>query len=426
VAAPAKGRSIAWTTTVLALVGFLAAVDRQTFSVLLVPIQKDLKVSDAAMGLLTGSAFALIYAFVALPLSRLADRSNRRNIIGISVVIWSAATALCGVVTGFIALLLARVGVGAAESAQLPASMSMISDLAPGHKRGGQIAILSAGAAMGFALGGIIAGVLNDHFGWHVAMMAVGAPGILLGIVIFLTVPEPRRGAHDNLSASPATPVSWLGSLRRCARIKTLYPFVGGYFFTNLAQSGWLIWTPAYLMRVHHLTATQMGGVFGAIVGAGVLGTLIGGFWGDRLAKRGPRYRLYFCCASLAVGTPFLFFGLLAPTLPVAVGCMLAFTLCNGGLTPGATAIYLAVAPANIRGTVTAMMNIIALGLGGGLAPVLFGAVNDALRGAYGEVAVRYTLLLAPATLALAGVMYFVASRFIDHDVAQVMGAAAD
>jgi len=413
------GGPTAWTITVLTMIGFLGSVDRQVFTTLLVPIQKDLRVNDTAMGLLTGSAFALVYAFIALPLARLSDRANRRNILAAAVVIWSAATAFCGIATGYFTLLAARFGVASAEAALMPTTMSMIGDLAPPARRGAPVGIWNAGIALGFASGAVIAGVLSDHYGWHAAMMIVGLPGLVVGALMFLTVLEPVRGAYDGPEGQTARE-PLIASLRRIARIQTFRPFVLGYVGLNISYQGFLLWLPPFLMRVHHLSATQMGLIFGPITVGGMVSTLAGAALSDRLARRSPKWRLYFAGGMAAVAAPLLCAYALAPGLPAAIALLLAFTLVGGSISSVSQVSYLSMAPVHMRGLVTAIMNVIGIALGGGLSGVVDGAVNDALKPIWGDQSLRYTMQIAPATMALCAVMYFIASRTMNRDVARV------
>jgi predicted MFS family arabinose efflux permease len=410
--------SSAWGTAVLALIAMLAGIDRQAFAVLLVPIQKQIHVSDAAMGALTGTAFAIVYAIVALPLARLADRTNRRNMLALAVGVWGAATMVCGLAGSYVQLLLARVAVGSAESALLPTSMSMIADMYPSQRRGTAIGIVTVGSTLGFAAGSMIAGYMNDRFNWHIALMIVGAPGVVLALVLFLTTGEPVRGAQDGLAhVSVVARESLIECVRRCARIKTLYPFVIGWVFIQMCFAGWLTWIPAFLMRVDHLSATRMGAVFGVIIAGAIISGFIGGIFSDWLAKRGARWRLYFCCASMIVGVPLLVASTLVASLNATIALLIAYTLISGGVVTVATAAYVSFAPPTMRGFMSAGMNLFGAILGTGAGPTIFGAVNDVLKVSYGDQALRYTLLLAPATMAIGCALFFVASRTIDADV---------
>jgi predicted MFS family arabinose efflux permease len=406
-----------WVTVVLSMVSLLAAVDRNILSLLLVPIKKSLGASDAAMGALTGAAFAFVYATTALPMARIADRSNRRNFMVLALAFWSAMTAVCGLATGYVQLLLARIGVAAGESANTPATMSFIGDLYPANKRGGAIGILTIGSALGFSLGAILAGVLNDRFGWHVAMMAVGAPGLIVALLMWLTVPEPPRGAHDGPAAHSPDAVSVWRSLKRIASIRTAVPLLGGLIFLNVSFMAWLNWLPAFLMRVHHLSTTQMSGVFGLVVGVGgVISNVFAGFISDRLARRGARWRMYYCVAMVLLSIPLIIGALLSPAIGPAIACMCLYSLGAGGLTTVTSAATLSISPANMRAFMAALFGLAVAILGAGAGPWIIGILNDALKGAFGDQAIRYTLLMAPVSLALAGAMFFWASRTIELD----------
>lgn len=404
-----------WITLMLGVVAFLAATDRNILSVLLVPIQNDLNVSDAAMGALTGAAFSLVYATAALPLAWLADRTNRRNFIAVSVAFWSAMTALCGLAGNYVQLLLARFGVALGEAGHGPAGMSMVADIFPAAKRGAAISVLTIGAALGYSAGAFIAGVLNDRFGWQGALMAVGLPGLLVAALLVLTVPEPRRGASD--AHAVATPVSILEGLRTLAAVRTFWPLMVGMIFVNIAFLGWLHWLPAFLMRIHKLSTTDMSAIFGLIVGVGgVAANIFAGVISDRLARRGARWRMYYCVAMGLVSVPLLVVGLMLPNPTVAIACMMAYTLAAGGLTTVTNASAISIAPANLRASMVALIGFAVAVFGGGVAPFLIGLLNDGLSARMGVEAIRYTLLIGPIGIGLAALMFGIASRTIDGD----------
>jgi len=414
-----------WAVTMLGAVGMLAAVDRNILSVLLVPIQNDLKVSDGAMGALTGTTMALVYATVALPIGRLADRTDRRKLLAFALAAWSVATAACGMAVNFLQLYLARLAVGAAESAQPPATMSMIGDLYPAARRGAAISVVVVGMTIGFSLGSFIAGVLNDHYGWRGAALAVGLPGLLLALLLRFTVAEPVRGGQDGAKPTEISKGTFRQQLRQCARIRTFYPLVLGVVCMNMAFTGWLGWAPAFLMRVHHLSATKMSALFGIVVGGAALANMVAGVLSDRLAKRGARWRLYYCFAVIALAAPALAASSLVTGLGASIACLLFYTLVSGGLTTVTMATYVSIAPPQMRAFVTALVFFCIAVFGGGSGPLVFGLVNDVVSKTHGAEALRYTMLLGPALLAIAAVLYLVASRTVDEDTAIAAGEAS-
>jgi MFS family permease len=415
----ARGASSWWVITALTLVGLLAAVDRNVLALLLDPIKKSLGASDTAMGALTGAAFAPILAFVALPIAHFADRSNRRNLLVAAVAFWSLMTGVGGLATSFAFLLTARVGVALGESGFYPTTMSLIGDYFPSERRGGVIGILTIGSAVGFAAGALLTGLLNDRYGWHTAMMVVGAPGLVLALAMFLTLKEPPRRATD--AGAPPFVASLLTGLKTILRIPTVGPLMAGMVLLNLAFLIWLNWLPAFLMRAHHLSATKMGAFVGLAIIGGAAPNLFAGFISDALARRGERWRMYLCCLMVVVSVPLLLAALLLHGLTPAIVAMCVYSLAAGGLTSVTGAALLSIAPPSMR-ALTSAISLLAIGViaaGGG--PLLVGMLNDALKADLGQEAIRYSMLVAPAALSLAGVCFLIASRTIEVDCAKTL-----
>jgi predicted MFS family arabinose efflux permease len=405
-----------WTLSILALVAFLATVDRQAFSILLVPIQSELRVSDAAMGFLMGTAFSVAQAIFSLPLGRLADRTNRRNLLAVALAVWSIATALSGLASSFVALLLARLVVGAAEAAQTPTTASLVSDLFRTGQRGSAFTFCSAGMALGVAFGSYASGTLSDLFGWNVALFVVGLPGLLVAAILYLTVPEPpRTGLRSRQPDAVHTP-AMLQLLRQCLAIRTVPPFILGFAALHGAVMGWFVWFPVFLMRIHGLSAAETGSVFGMIILCGVLSAMWGGPMSDLLARRGARWRIYFIVAVTVLSIPLIFASSVVPSLIAAQVCAMGFTLFAGGYHPVAMAIYASVSPPNIRGSVSALVYLAAL-VGGAVVPFAFGLANDALSRRFGDEAVRFTLLLAPVLLVAAATLFWSARQSVEKDI---------
>jgi MFS family permease len=406
-----------WTLGVLAVVAFLASVDRQAFSVLLVPIQRQLQVSDGAMGFLTGSAFTVAQAVFMLPLARIADRANRRNVLAIALAIWGVATALSGLAGAFVSLLLARMIVGAAEAAQPPTTVSLVADLFGRNRRGAAFSAIAVGTALGLGFGEFGAGILSDRYSWHVALLVVGLPALIVAAVLFLTVPEPARSLPDGGGVTTADPASLFEQLRQCLAIRTLRSFIIGYIALQAAIAGWLVWFPAFLMRVHGLSASSMGATIGATLLCGMVSNIWSGQVGDILARRGPRWRLYFIVAVLLVSVPILFASSLVPALLAAQACVMTFMLLSGGLSSTTMAAYSSLSPPNMRALVSALV-VLPGAVGGVASPAALGLVNDALSQAHGAEALRYTLVLVPALLAVSALFFWISSRTADEDTA--------
>lgn len=293
----------AWTTAILLmLANTLAFVDRQALALLVQPIKLDLQVSDTAMSLLYGLSFTLFYVLVGIPVARIADRSNRRNIIAGAVFIWSFATALCGLARSFTTLFIARVGVGAGEGGLSPAAYSMLSDSFPKERLPAAMGVYQMGIYVGGALALVIGGLISTHFppnalvdvpligpvkGWQLIFLLLGAPGIFLSFVM-LAIREPAR----QVSASEKAHVPLGQFFGHVGRHWLAYTGIGiGFALMILVGNATGAWIPAFLERKFAMSTAQIGASYGPLVlVCGVTGTLVGGFFASFLRRRGFRY----------------------------------------------------------------------------------------------------------------------------------------
>ncbi|WP_372760728.1 spinster family MFS transporter, partial [Litorivivens sp.] len=268
---------------VLTVVYAFNFIDRQLLAILQEAIKGDLGLSDSQLGLLTGFAFALFYVTAGIPIARWADRSNRRNIVALSLAVWSFMTAISGLVNNYVQLLLARVGVGIGEAGGSPPSHSMISDMFPPEQRAGALGFYSTGVSIGILFGFLLGGWLNEFFGWRVAFMVVGAPGLILALVVRFTVTEPRRGmsearemSDDSTSLRDVVALLWQRkTFRHMAFAASLYAFAG-YATAN--------WTASFMIRTHGMSTGELGSWLALIIGfGGAVGVLGGGVLADRL-----------------------------------------------------------------------------------------------------------------------------------------------
>ncbi len=223
-APPSRIGSYAWyALIVLVLVYVVNFIDRQILSILVGDIKRDLSVSDAQIGFLYGTAFAVFYALFGIPLGRLADSWYRGRLMAMGLALWSSMTAMSGFASSFAMLATARIGVGIGEASASPAAYSMISDWFPKERRATALSIYSSGLYIGGALslpiGGFVVARWNGAFpdpasaplglaGWQAAFLAVGIPGLLLALWV-LTLREPQRGASDGLPQPIVRPNAW-------------------------------------------------------------------------------------------------------------------------------------------------------------------------------------------------------------------------
>src|SRR5215469_15353248 len=180
-----------YTLALLTLIYALNFLDRTIFNVLIEPIKKEFQLSDTMLGVLAGFGFVLMYSVLGMPIARLADGSNRRNIVTAGLAFWSAMTALCGMAPNVAVLACARVGVGIGESAGTPASQSIIADLFAKAERPRALGVFAIGTYLGVFLGYFFGGWVNQYFGWRTAFISASVPGIAIALLLRLTVSEP-------------------------------------------------------------------------------------------------------------------------------------------------------------------------------------------------------------------------------------------
>jgi MFS transporter, Spinster family, sphingosine-1-phosphate transporter len=393
-----------WTLLVVYIFNFL---DRQIVNILAEPISKDLGLSDTQIGLMTGIAFAAFYTILGIPIARYADRpsTNRVGLISVALAIWSAMTVLCGVAQNFVQLLLARIGVGVGEAGCTPAAHSLISDLAPPEKRASAISFYSLGIPIGSLLGMLIGGQLADSYGWRVAFYVVGTPGIVLALIVWFTLPEPRKHRAQTVVSPPAIGLKEALSDIFASRA-FIYLMIAGAGAAFLGY-GKVTWTTIFLQRTHGLTPGEVGFWFGILVGAaGVFGTWLGGYLADRFGRTNRRHVLTGPAIGYALGIPIAICAYWVDDWRVAL-FLLLFPTVLGGLYIGPTySCGQGLVRPQTRAMASAVLlfaqNLIGLGLG----PLLFGIASDMLKPAAGAESVRWVLYGA-ALLGLVPAFFF-------------------
>src|SRR5580693_3559894 len=201
--------------------------DRYVISTLIEPIRLEFRLSDSAVGFLTGTALAIFYTGLGLPLGLIADRVDRRKLVAFSMAVWSVMTAACGMTRSFTGLLIARIGVGIGEAGGTPASQSIIADLFPFSERALAYSIFALGAALGSMLGAVAGGAIAQEFGWRAAFLALGIPGVALALVVRFSMREPRRGGVSSTIATQRAP-SILETLRFIRSQRSLMHVLAG------------------------------------------------------------------------------------------------------------------------------------------------------------------------------------------------------
>jgi MFS family permease len=390
-----------------------AHVDRQIVNILMEPIKRELTLSDGQLGLLTGLSFAVFYATLGIPIAILADRRNRRNIIALSVALWSVMTALCGLAGSYVQLVLARVGVGVGEAGSTPASHSIIGDLYEQRERGRAMGIYSAAICIGTLLGLLIGGWVNQFYGWRVAMMSAGAPGLLLAAIVRFSMNEPARTAVRLNGDTPSVGQT-LGLI---LRVRSLRYIMIAHVITVGIIYGTTTWQASFLARTYHLSTGQIGTLLGLIVGViGGVGAFCGGWFVDRLVRRDLRWYNWLPIAS-TLATAVAVIGVLSVTnLKLTIALYVPWAFCQSlYLAPDYAAIQ-ALIPARARALVIAILLMCSNLLGYGLGPLLVGVMSDAFKPWAGEASLRYALGAMLGFAVFSITLYGLASRHIRAD----------
>lgn len=287
-------------------VALLRFVDLQILAVLLEPIKAEFLLTDTQLALLGGFAFALFYGLLGVPIAWVAERHSRRNIIAFAVSLWSVMTALCGYATGFATLFLARMGVGIGEAGAYPPSTSLLADYFPPQQRGRVYAILTSAIPIGVLTGFLVGGVVAQQQGWRMALQVVGLPGLLVGLLVYTTVAEPRRAdiGRESLGGVRAL---WQQS-KTLLQLRSYRHVVAGACLFTMGATGSGLWIPSFFIRHHGFTGAEIGMWMAGLYGAGgLLGSLLGGWLGEKFDRDGSRQMFAAVCQwSLLTSLPLL------------------------------------------------------------------------------------------------------------------------
>ncbi len=388
---PWPARTTAWYVAILLmLANTLAFVDRQAMALLVQPIKADLQINDTAISLLYGLSFTLFYVAVGIPIARIADRSNRRNIIAGAIFVWSVATSLCGLARSFAGLFAARVMVGAGEGGLTPAAYSLLSDYFPKEKLPAAMGVYQIGLYLGGASALIVGGLISTVIppastvmvplfgamkGWQIVFLLLGLPGLVL-TGLMLTIREPlRRGAAVAQEKVPLSELFAHIGQRSGAYIGITLGFALMIFIGN----GTSVWIPAFLQRSFGWTTAQVGSHYGPIVFlCGTSGALVGGFVASKLRAAGRsdaslKASLFGFVALVPITIAF-------PLMPTATGALVLIGLMNffaGFNFGGGLATLLEMTPNRMRALVSAFYMLTINLIGAALGPTAIALCTD-------------------------------------------------
>jgi MFS family permease len=350
--------------------------DRNIIAVIQETLKHEFALADWQLGLLGGTAFALLYSVLGIPIARLAERANRVTIVSTCVGIWSFMTAFCGLANSYAMLLVGRVGVGIGEAGGSPPIHSIIANYFEQAKRAWALSVYSAGMPIGAMLAALVGGWIVQEHGWRAVFFALGVPGIILAILVKLTIREPERPPMAPGEKMPTLKATIGMLLSKGTYRHILVASVIGAF----VNAGIVQFTTSFFIRTHELSLTQATFIFGVAQGIfATAGTLLGGAIVDRWKKKVPRIESWVCTISTAsCGILFIIAYYVSGTA-AAIGVLMVAKMAQWLYAGPSFGMMQAVAPERGRATALALYLFCTSLFGGGLGPLAIGAASDVL-----------------------------------------------
>ena len=403
---------------ILALVYMFNFIDRQILAILLPAIRDEFQVGDTVLGFLTGTAFALFYVTLGIPIARVADRWNRRNLLAASLAIWSGMTALSGLALNIWHLTLARIGVGIGEAGCSPPAHSMISDYYPPEKRSMAMGFYTLGISTGIMFAYLAGGWVVENYGWRQAFFIVGIPGLILAAIVRYSIVEPQRGASEDRSDSGSHPP--LAEIFRFLLGRKSFVHMGvGAGLSSFVGYSVVNFFPSYIVRSFDMGLAELGFWLGIIIGiAGGAGYFGGGIIADKLGRESRRLSFNFLAVSMLVSVVFYVIVFLAQSIGWALLMLVPPTAVANFYLPTVLAQAQSLVSLRMRAVASAIVLLLINVIGLACGPLLTGMLSDALEPTFGIESMRYSLLImCVIILPWAGLHFFLAGRSIDSDL---------
>ncbi|MBX5462468.1 MAG: MFS transporter [Steroidobacteraceae bacterium] len=369
-------RYTGWLLFVLLAVCAINYADRSVVGAVAEPLRRELGLSDFQLGLLQGLSFALLYSVLGIPFARLAERRNRVRIIAAATFVWSLMTALCGAAANFVQLLIMRVGVGVGEAGFMAPATSLLGDHFRRDRRAFATSIMMLGVPFGALIGAMSGGWIAQSIGWRWAFLIMGAPGILIALLVLLTLREPPRGHIEGDASTDVPPLSTVA--RKCFSDPVFRHVLAGGTLGGFGLHGLGQFLGVYLVRVHELPYGLAGMIYGLVTFASVGGgLLVGGFLADRMGRRSLRWYSLIPAIGMFLSAP-LYIGAfraetLAPTVTLLLVAGISLLLHYG---PGLATIQ-NLASSRTRASTIALYMLVVNAVSMGFAAPLIGFLSD-------------------------------------------------
>jgi MFS family permease len=407
--APPAARAATTALTLLTAINLLNYLDRYVVPAVFESLKRSpLAPSDAQLGLLM-SGFLLVYTLTAPLFGRLGDTRSRPRVLAAGVALWSVATALGGAVRSWLGLLAARMAVGVGEAAYGTIGPSLLADYFPVRTRGRAFAIFFTAIPVGAALGYMVGGFVDHHWGWRRAFFVAGTPGLIAALLL-VTLREPPRGASDGVRTAEAGPWSLRRTYATLIRNRPYLLTILGYAAYTFALGGIATWMPPFLERVRGVSGQTATVRFGAVVVlTGLVGTYGGGWLGDRLLGRTRAAYLWLSGIATLLAAPLFYLALAAPAPRVYWSAVIGAQLLMFASTGPINSAIVNVAAPQIRATAMAVSIFAIHALGDVPSPFLVGLIADAKSLAVG-------VLILPVAALVGGSIWCAAARQVERE----------
>jgi MFS family permease len=394
----------------LTIIYMMNFIDRVLIYILFTPIKKELVFSDLQLALLGSTSFVIFYTLLGIPFGKLSDKMSRKKLIAIGLTIWSLFSGLTGFAGSFWTIFVCRMMVGVGEATLGPAAMSLLSDYFPPKMRATVQAVFSSAIAVGTGVAFFFGGWIGSELGWRFAFYFLGFPGLIFAMFV-LMLKEPERGISETVKQKAK--LDWKGLFK----VKQFKYLLLGYAFFGIASNSVSIWVPTFLVRTHNLNIAWIGAWVGiATVIGGLPGTVAGGMIADKLRLKRKGGRLMFSAAAALLCIPLwgiMVFVDIVPLQIVCTGILLAFAL--SWLGPASADINDIAGP-GLRGLAIGVYFFVVNLIGYGIAPPLYGKVNDFLGITAQPYLMKYTLLLSPLACVICAILLFTAGRIMEKE----------
>lgn len=355
----------------LSLANALNIADRMVLGVLQESLRLEFHLTDFQLGLLGGSAFAILYSLLSVPIARLADRSNRITVVTVSLALWSAMTAACGMAHNFVQLLLSRAGVSVGEAGGVAPALSYFSDIFTPARRATAMAVFAIGGPAGALIATALGGWLAQTYGWRTAFLSFGVAGLILAVLIRITLREVRTKTHA------AQVVSLSEAFRILIRKRSYLHVCAAGIFAAFCCTFIMQYMTSFLIRVHGLPLAKAALVTGMAGGVmGMCGAFGAGWLADRLSRQNPARRTQVLVVCFSIAAVALSIAWWMPLVP-AIALLLLGALTMNGYPGISFAVSSMTAPSHLRATAIAMFTVMGNLIGYSMGPAFFGFISD-------------------------------------------------